>query len=194
MSCPEKKTDRSFRLAAAVATIAIHCVLFTSLLGCPTLRAPNAKMTTEDVALQVVWIPKEVPNPPSVKAPVQAAPAVPRTFTPKRRRNDALANAENAPSGLSDAPAPPGSESNQHSLNLTLPPTRIEFNDDVMIKGRAKGTAPTNRMNLQFIDRSFSGTMQRMTKARTCGDLRAALQKHPESTMTILRTMDRLDC
>lgn len=187
------KTDRPFRLAAAFATLAIQCVLFAFLLGHPMSHAPDAKTVAGETVLQVVWISREATNPPVVEAPEQAAPAAPSTATPRRRRNSAPANAENAPGGSPDAPAS-RSEFTQHSLNLTLPPASMEFNDDILSKGRAIGTAQTNRMNLQLVDRSFGGTMQRMTKARTCGDLRAALQKHPESTMTILQTMTRLGC
>ena len=188
------KTDRPLRVAAACATLAVHCALFALLLGRPMLCAPDANLAAEATALQVVWIQREVASPQLVvTAPQQAVSSAPSTSAPRRRRASAPANAEDAPSGSPGAPAH-RSESTGYALDLTLPPASLEFNTDIMRKGPSTGTVQTNRMNLQLIDRSFGGTMQRMTKARTCGDLRAALQQHPESTMTILQTMTRLGC
>ena len=187
------KTDRPLRLAAACATLAVHCALFALLLGLPMLRAPDANLAAEATALQVVWIQREIASPPVVAASQQAVSSAPSTSAPRRRRASAPANAEDAPSGSPGA-SMLRSESTGHALDLTLPPASLEFNTDIMRKGPSTGTVQTNRMNLQLIDRSFGGTMQRMTKARTCGDLRAALQRHPESTMTIFQTMTRLGC
>lgn len=187
------KTEGPFRLAAACATLALHCALFALLVGRPMLRASDANLASEATALQVVWIEREIASPPVVAAPQQATSPAPSTSAPWRGQASAPANTEYAPSGSPDAPTL-RSESTGHTLDLTLPPASLEFNTDIMRKGPATGTVQPNRMNLQFIDRSFGGTMQRMTKARNCGYLRAALQQHPESTMTILQTMDRLRC
>src|SRR5690606_12956310 len=98
------------------------------------------------------------------------------------------------PSGASPPDPVSRPESTPRPLSLSPPPTSMGFNDDPMSKGRATAMAQPDRMNLQLVDRSFGGTMQRVTKARTCGDLRAALRQHSGSTMTILRTMTRLGC
>lgn len=187
------KTDRPLRLASACATLALHCALLALLWGRPTLRATDANPAAEATALQIVWIQKEIAIPPVVAVPQQAAPSAQSTSATRRRRTSAPANAEDAHSGSPSVPEL-RSESNERALDLALPPASLEFNTDIMKKGLSAGTVQTDRMNLKLVDRSFGGTLQRMTKARTCGDLRAALRQHPESTMTILQTMTRLGC
>jgi len=182
-----------FRLAAACGTLVIHFVLLALLLARPMLRAPEPRMAADETALQIVWIPGEVADRPVVADVETVAPAASGTPAPGRRTTVEPVDA-GGPSGSSPPDPVSRPESTRRPLSLSPPPASMGFNDDPMSKGRATAMAQPDRLNLQLVDRSFGGTMQRMTKARTCGDLRAALRQHSGSTMTILRTMTRLGC
>ena len=186
------KTERSFRLTAACATLAIHGVLL-ALLARPMLQMPEPRTAAHEAGLQIVWIPRETANRRVIVAVEPRAPTEASTFASPDSETIETARIDSAAGMPPDLPVPlPGS--NQPALRLSPPPVAMEFNDDLMGKGRATEPTQPDRMNLRLVDRSFGGTLQRMARNRTCGDLRAALQQRPESTVAILQTMTRLGC
>ena len=185
-------TGRSVRLTAAGATLAIHGVLL-SLLARPMLQMPEPRTAAHETGLQIVWIPREMANRRVIEGVEPRTPTEASTFASPDRETIETARIDSAAGMPPHLPVPrPGS--NPPALRLSPPPVPMEFNDDLMGKGRANAPPQPDRMDLRLVDRSFGGTMQRMARNRTCGDLRAALQQRPESTMAILRTMTRLGC
>ena len=186
------ETDRFLRLTATCATLAIHGALL-AFLARPMFRATETRMAAHQAGLQIVWIPSDTPNPRVIEVVEPRAPLASSRYASPHSAPTEVPSLNSAPGTPPDLPVP-RSGVDQLTLRLSLPPEGMEFDDDLMGKGRAAEPTRPSRMNLRLVDRSFGGTMQRMAKNRTCGDLRAALQQHPESTMTILRTMTRLGC
>jgi len=77
-------------------------------------------------------------------------------------------------------------------LSLVAPP--IDFHRNPLERPSAPLEAGRPRLEVTFADRSLGGALQALAQRRTCGELRAALVGHGESTTSITKAMRRYRC
>ena len=135
-------------------------------------------------SLVVHWIQR---TPQSIKKPDQPAKRalLPLRITRQRTTNAIIA--AKATSSLRDSKDAPS----QLDLSTQAPP--ITFERNPLVKHEQLQATPT-RMQVTIVDRSFFGTLQRMTKAQNCKELRMALSKASGDATTIMATMQKEGC
>lgn len=176
--------QRIDRIAAVLVSVSFNVALLWLLNA--SLRPLGPLEDPAETVLQLVWI--EEP-------PVAPLPSTAEAFA--RQPNRRAREIEVAVPVL-DKTVPAvetGPRKGAPALDLSLPDGEVGFpSRRIYVPGPSQALAPEPRARFAFVDRSFGGTMQRMSKNRMCGELKFALTDSPESTDAILASMKRIGC
>jgi hypothetical protein len=179
---------RRAKLAALAVTVGLHFFFVAGLLR--VTHASLDGVTQDQDAIQVIFISR----PSSVLHQVPSTQAVaPRQRTAALRQSPDLERQPKAISPMDDQP----------NVASTIPPTRldfsivpaeIDFRRNPIERPALVMEATPSRLQVRMLDRSFGGRLNAMTQRRACGELRAALATHSESTASIMQAMQRRGC
>jgi len=81
-----------------------------------------------------------------------------------------------------------------NTLNLSIPAAPMAFERDILDRPGVPAQAAVSRLHVRIQDRSLAGRLNSLSKRRNCGELRAALSTHPESTAAIMGAMEQQGC
>lgn len=80
-------------------------------------------------------------------------------------------------------------------LNLQLPEEPLQLRDHNPLKPARALAAPRDpQLQVNFVDRSLGGQLQRMSRSAACRELGQALTENPASAESILASMQRYKC
>ena len=168
-------------LSVFCTVLVLHLVAATLLL-----RIINREEVYEisDESLIVHWI-QRAPRPNKQPTPkIKSAIAPSRTIT--HRTTEETIGVKTPTGNRNDTLEP-------RPLVLSAPDQAISFEHNPLARHEQLQATPT-RMKVTIIDRSFFGTLQRMTKAQNCKELRMALSKAVGDATTIMTTMQKEGC
>ena len=167
-------------LVVAGTVLLLHFVAITLIIRMISQKEP---VEAADDVLVVHWIHPTLPvnkvlNQPSKLVRGQAKSTIPR-----------IKDASIAATQKSDQSA----ATEPRQLILSAPELKVGFERNPLAHHEQLDATPI-RMKVTIIDRSFFGTLQRMTQAQICKDLRAALSKTVGDATTIVTTMQKNGC
>lgn len=174
------------RLAGAAAVVLFHGCVALALLSNPVRQSGAG---AQDAAILVHFI---------VRTQAVEVPAA-RPGARHRRHRPSPARASAGRSVSAPAPVPPSpdagaSAGSERSLQLQLPAMAIQIPDDPLRRPDRSVLDRPERTHFEIADRSLAGTLQRMARARACGELRNALLRSPNSEAAIRKSMERYRC
>lgn len=184
---------RGEQWAAAGIAIALNVAAVWLLAQdeAPQLR----KQTGDDHVIQLVFL-KPAPEPVATRLTVvihprpnklTARPSPPRTSPAQTTKSVVSRPLQVADSAI-------GSATTERPLDLSIREAAMSFERKPLAEKVAPISEAPIRMPLAFTDRSFGGTMQRMTMQSICRELRAALISSPQSASSVMASMREQGC
>jgi hypothetical protein len=179
-------TGASARVAGLAAVVLFHaCVVLALVVPPPAGTGHEA----QDPAILVRFVerPRKPAHPPAARSHASGR---------DERRSPAAGATDRAPRSFaaSGLQAETRAAGGGHPLQLALPLAAVAIPDDPLRRPDRSALAAPERLHVEIADRSFGGTLQRMARARACGELRSALVNSPNSAAAIRRSMERYRC
>ncbi|MDR6992724.1 hypothetical protein [Luteimonas sp. 3794] len=178
--------ERLDRIVAGAAAAGLVCWVMSWLMSIQSSQ--EQRPDGRSVPMRVVWIDRQ--QPPDADELVLPVPE-PRVTAEVVRRETRMPQ---RPQGEALDAAPHVPELDGHrQIDLSLPTAPIEFRSNE-VGTRYAREAPPQRMRIQFHDRSFGATLQRVTQSLICIELRQEASRAPQSSEQIAASMARHGC